>query len=140
MPARAFGAFRPPFKVGLDLFESARLGDEPHDHLRASDCKELRKETVIWYATKQMGSSVSTITSKYQITLPEDVRKKFHVDIGGKILWEVQGDILIGKRLPSLMDLAGCLKSDKPPATEADFRRAWPDAAVAREKRIKNQK
>jgi len=87
-----------------------------------------------------MGSSVSTVTSKFQVTLPEDVRKKFHVDIGEKILWEVQGDILVGKRLPSLMDLAGCLKSDRPPATEEDIRQAWPNAAVAREKRIKNQK
>ncbi len=87
-----------------------------------------------------MGSSVSTVTSKFQITLPEDVRKKFHVGIGGKIVWKVQGDVLVGKWLPSLMDLAGALKSDKPAATEEDFLRAWPETAIAREKRIKNQK
>ena len=87
-----------------------------------------------------MGSSVSTVTSKFQVTLPEDVRKKFHIDIGQKILWEVQGDILVGKRLPSLMDLAGCLKSGKPPATDKDISQAWATAAVARDKRIKNQK
>ena len=100
----------------------------------------MSKELVSWYDVVHMGSSVSTVTSKFQVTLPEDVRKKFHVDIGEKILWEVHGDFLVGKRLPSLMDLAGCLKSDKPPASEEDFRQAWPGAAVAREKRIKNQK
>jgi bifunctional DNA-binding transcriptional regulator/antitoxin component of YhaV-PrlF toxin-antitoxin module len=87
-----------------------------------------------------MGSSVSTVTSKFQVTLPEEVRKQFQVDIGEKILWEVRGDVLVGKRLPSLMDLAGCLKSNKPPATDQDISRAWGTAAVAREKRIKNQK
>ncbi len=84
-----------------------------------------------------MGSTVSTVTSKYQVTLPEDVREKFPITIGQKIQWEVQGDMLVGKRLPSLMDLAGCLKSSKPPATGADITRAWAEAAVARDKRSK---
>ena len=87
-----------------------------------------------------MGSSVSTVTSKFQVTLPEDVRKKFRVDIGERISWEVHGDRLVGKRLPSLMDLAGCLKSNKPTATEDSYRQAWPDATAARHNRIKNQK
>lgn len=84
-----------------------------------------------------MGSTVSTVTSKYQVTLPEDVREKFPINIGQKIQWEVQGDMLVGKRLPSLMDLAGCLKADKPPASDKDITRAWADAAVARDKRSK---
>ena len=91
---------------------------------------------------KYMGSSVSTVTSKYQVTLPEEVREKFHIDIGQKIQWEVHGDALVGKRLPSLMDLAGCLKSDKPMpvATDQDITNAWADAAIARDKRTKSQK
>ena len=87
-----------------------------------------------------MGSSVSTVTSKFQVTLPEEVREKFHIDIGQKIQWEVQGDVLVGKRLPSLMDLAGCLKSDAPMATDEDLTNAWANAAVARDKRTKHQK
>jgi len=87
-----------------------------------------------------MASSVSTVTSKFQVTLPEDVRKTFPVSIGAKILWEVQGDLLVGRRLPSLMELAGSMKSDKPPATDTDITKAWVDAAVARDKRSKNRK
>jgi bifunctional DNA-binding transcriptional regulator/antitoxin component of YhaV-PrlF toxin-antitoxin module len=84
-----------------------------------------------------MGSTVSTVTSKYQVTLPEDLRTKFPIAIGQKIQWEVQGDMIVGRRLPSLMDLAGCLKSDKTPATDETIVQAWADAAVARDKRSK---
>ena len=87
-----------------------------------------------------MGGSVSTVTSKFQVTLPEDVREKFRIDIGQKIQWEVHGDSLVGKRLPSLMDLAGCMKSDKPQASDADISRAWTSAAIARDQRTKHQK
>jgi bifunctional DNA-binding transcriptional regulator/antitoxin component of YhaV-PrlF toxin-antitoxin module len=87
-----------------------------------------------------MGSSVSTVTSKFQVTLPEEVREKFRIDIGQKIQWEVHGDSLVGKRLPSLMDLAGCMKSDRPPATDAEISGAWPSAAIARDQRTKTQK
>lgn len=84
-----------------------------------------------------MGSTVSTVTSKFQVTLPDGVREKLPIAIGDKIHWEVQGDMLVGKRLPSLMDLAGCLKSDKAPATDEDITKAWADSAVARDKRSK---
>ena len=84
-----------------------------------------------------MGSTVSTVTSKFRVTLPEDVREKFPINIGQKIRWEVQGDLLVGKRLPSLMDLAGCQKSDKVPANDEDITKAWADSAVARDKRSK---
>ena len=100
----------------------------------------LRKKSSLWYAITYMGSSVSTVTSKFQVTLPEGVRKKFPVDIGEKILWEVQGDSLVGKRLPSLLDLAGALKSNRRPATDEEIKRAWPAAASARDKRIRRQK
>ncbi len=85
-----------------------------------------------------MGSTVSTVTSKYQVTLPEYVREKFPIAIGEKIQWEVQGDLLVGKRLPSLVDLAGCLKSRKAPAADEDITKAWAESARARDKRSKN--
>lgn len=87
-----------------------------------------------------MGSSVSTVTSKFQITLPEEIREKFQIGIGQKIQWEIQGEVLVGKRLPSLMDLAGCMKSDKPPATDVEIAGAWTKAAIARDQRTKNRK
>ena len=78
--------------------------------------------------------------SKFQITLPEDVRRQLQIDVGDRIQWEVRGDVLVGKRLPSILELAGCLKSSKPPATDEDIAKSWPAAAVARENRIKKQK
>lgn len=87
-----------------------------------------------------MGSSVSTVTSKFQVTLPEEVREKFQVAIGQKIRWEVQGDTLVGRRLRSIVDLAGCMKSDRPRATKADISKAWGDAAIARDQRTKSRK
>lgn len=83
---------------------------------------------------------MSTVTSKFQVTLPEEVREKFRINIGQKIQWEVHGDSLVGKRLPSLMDLAGCMKSDRPPATDAEISGAWPSAAIARDQRTKTKK
>ena len=80
------------------------------------------------------------MASKFQITLPEDVRRQLQIDVGDRIQWEVRGDVLVGKRLPSIMDLAGCPKSSKPPATNEDIAKSWPAAAVARENRIKKQK
>lgn len=87
-----------------------------------------------------MKSSASTVASKFQITLPEDIRRKLQIDVGDRIQWEVRGDVLVGKRLPSIMELAGCLKSIKPPATDEDIAKSWPAPAVACEKRIKKQK
>ena len=89
---------------------------------------------------RYMRSSISTVTSKFQVTLPEEVRKQFQVDIGEKIQWEVQGDILVGKRLPSLMDMAGALKSSRPTASGEEMSKSWGTAGAARDKRIKNQK
>lgn len=86
-----------------------------------------------------MGTSVSTVTSKFQVTLPERVRKDFKIGIGQKIRWEVQGELLVGKRLPSIMELAGCLKSDLE-VSEKEIREAWPKAAAERDERVRKQK
>ena len=50
------------------------------------------------------------------------------------------GDVLVGKRMPNLMDLAGALKSDRHPVANDAIKGAWSAAASARDKRIKNQK
>jgi len=86
-----------------------------------------------------MRNSVSTLASKFQITLPEDVRRQWQIEVGDRIQWEVRGEVLVGKQLPSLMDLAGCLKSTKPTVTDEDIAKTWPAVAAARENRIKKQ-
>jgi len=58
-----------------------------------------------------MGNVISTITSKWQITIPEDVRKEIPLKIGQRITWEVEGGKLVGRRILSISELSGCLKS-----------------------------
>lgn len=85
-----------------------------------------------------MGNTTSTITSKWQVTIPEDVRKDWPLKVGQRIVWEVQGDKLVGQRLRSMSELSGCLKS--PPGKKAAFPRALTEAALARHERISRQK
>src|ERR1035438_2673107 len=63
-----------------------------------------------------MSSIVSTITSKWQVTIPEVVRKEIPLKIGERIAWEVEGGKLVGRRVCSVSELAGCFKSDASPA------------------------
>ncbi len=81
-------------------------------------------------------NAVSTITSKWQVTIPEDVRKELPFEIGGRIVWEVDGDKLVGRRLRTIRELAGCLKSKARPGVVDPAA----DAALARHDRISRQK
>jgi len=86
-----------------------------------------------------MSSVVSTITSKWQVTIPEDVRKEIPLKIGQRIVWEVEGDKLVGRRVRPMSELAGCLKSDAA-SKGKDLPGAFAQAAVARHDRIAKQK
>jgi len=87
-----------------------------------------------------MGNFVSTITSKWQITLPEEVRKVMPLKIGERIVWEVKDDKLVGTRVRSISELAGSLKSGNPVAGEKGSRNALAAAAIARHQRLSNPK
>lgn len=84
-----------------------------------------------------MAGTISTITSKWQVTIPEDVRKVLPFKIGQRIVWEVEGDKLIGRQIRPIGELAGCLKSDVSPANDSG---AFASAAIARHERIAQQK
>ena len=84
-----------------------------------------------------MAIITSTITSKWQITIPEDVRKELPFKIGERIAWEVDGDKLVGRRVLSIRELAGCLKGGSPPASTADGgSNDFAAASVARDQRL----
>jgi bifunctional DNA-binding transcriptional regulator/antitoxin component of YhaV-PrlF toxin-antitoxin module len=87
-----------------------------------------------------MSGIVSTITSKWQVTIPEDVRKEIPLKIGQRIVWEVEGDKLVGRRVRSMSELSGCLNSDAafPKGKEATGHFA--KAAISRHDRISKQK
>jgi bifunctional DNA-binding transcriptional regulator/antitoxin component of YhaV-PrlF toxin-antitoxin module len=87
-----------------------------------------------------MSGVVSTITSKWQITIPEDVRKDLPFKIGQRIVWEVEGDKLVGRRVRSISELSGCFKSAAAPPKSKDAPGAFAKAALARHDRISKQK
>jgi bifunctional DNA-binding transcriptional regulator/antitoxin component of YhaV-PrlF toxin-antitoxin module len=84
-------------------------------------------------------NSVSTITSKWQVTIPEDVRKELPFEIGGRIVWEVDGDKLVGRRLRTISELAGCFKSTTA-SPARDTHKEAAKVAIARHMRISRRK
>ena len=87
-----------------------------------------------------MSGIVSTITSKWQVTIPEDVRKELPFKVGQRIVWEVEGDKLVGRRVRSISELSGCFKSAAPPSRGKDAPGAFAKAVLARHDRISKQK
>lgn len=87
-----------------------------------------------------MGNIISTITSKWQVTIPEDVRKEIPLKVGQRIVWEVEGGKLVGRRIRSISELAGCLKSNAAASKAKGAPGAFAGAAIARHDRISEQK
>lgn len=83
-----------------------------------------------------MGTGVSTITSKWQVTIPGEVRKALDVRVGERLAWEVKDGVLTARRLPRLSALAGCLAEGGGPQGKEASRTAMADAAVVRHKRL----
>lgn len=55
------------------------------------------------------------ITSKWQVTIPEEIRKEVpNLVVGQRLRWEVVNGVLTAKPVRSVSELAGCLKSDLP--------------------------
>ncbi len=103
----------------------------------------MRKEILAWHTQSNMTVATSTITSKWQVTIPEDVRKDLPFKIGERIAWEIEDGKLVGRRVRPLGELAGCLKShDSPsaPSTTEKDQGAFAKAALARHVRIAKQK
>ncbi len=74
--------------------------------------------------------SVSTLTSKGQITIPQDVRETLQVDSGDKLSWDIQedGSVVVRKaRRRTVAQLAGLLGKPKRAATVEEM-----DAAIGR--------
>jgi bifunctional DNA-binding transcriptional regulator/antitoxin component of YhaV-PrlF toxin-antitoxin module len=83
-----------------------------------------------------MSNGISTITSKWQVTIPEEVRKDMPLQVGQRIAWSVQGDKIIGQRVLSILELAGCLKSDPVVTGGAEGPDELSQAALARHERL----
>jgi len=68
-----------------------------------------------------MSSAVSTITSKWQLTLPEGVRNEVPVKSGQRVVWHSRDGYWEVRPIRSLEELSGCLHSPglKPVSIEA---------------------
>lgn len=57
----------------------------------------------------------STVTDKGQTTVPQEVREALGVAPRRRLQWEVRNDgSAVVRPVPSVMELAGCLKSEMP--------------------------
>ena len=87
----------------------------------------LRKNVNVWY-THNMTSVL--ITSKWQVTIPEEIRKEVPaLEIGQRLRWEVVNGILTARPVRSISELAGCLKSDDLPVLGREEERSAVDNA-----------
>ena len=87
-----------------------------------------------------MSGIVSTITSKWQVTIPEAVRKEIPLKVGQRMVWEVDGDKLVGRRVRSISELSGCFKPAAVLPRGKDSPGDFAKATFARHDRISKQK
>ena len=75
----------------------------------------------------------STITNRGQTTIPVAVRKALKLKPRQRLTYEVlQDGVLIRPEVESLMDLAGCLKSNVPAAAKPEEREKAREARLGR--------
>ena len=68
-----------------------------------------------------MASPITTVTTKMQVTIPEEVRRMFPVQAGSRLSWSVEGETLVARRVRGGRELQGCLKSEVAfPGSEAE--------------------
>lgn len=75
-----------------------------------------------------MNSSYS-ITSKYQVTIPKEVRDQIGLQDGDQVSFVAEGDTIVIRKVRSLEEVAQSIaakvsKQRIEPATEADYKRA----------------
>ena len=67
----------------------------------------------------------STLTDKWQTTIPAEVRKALHLKPRQQLIYEVvDGAVVVKPQPETLKDLYGCLASDRPPASKSEERTA----------------
>jgi antitoxin PrlF len=78
--------------------------------------------------------SKATLTSKGQITIPREVREKLGLNVGDKLLFEVEGDTIRLRVLKptSLGELKGSLPATRPYPGKEGEREAARRSAVRR--------
>lgn len=70
-----------------------------------------------------MAVNVSTISTKGQTTIPEELRRELSLEPGHRLMWELIQGKLVATPTGDLMSLAGALKSDKPYLPKEEMRK-----------------
>ena len=92
------------------------------------------------YGTNVAMTSV-VITSKWQVTIPEEIRKEVpSLEIGQRLRWEVVGGVLTARPVRGIEELSGCLKSDDLPALSRGDEKAAIQRARAEHYATKHRK
>lgn len=76
--------------------------------------------------------TTATVTSKGQVTIPAEIRRKLRLHAGSKIdfIENRAGEMVIRSKSGNIRDLYGFLKYDGPPLTIEQMNEAIGDAAV----------
>ena len=75
----------------------------------------------------------STVTQKWQTTIPVEVRKALGLKPGYRLIYELIDDgVLVRVEHDALEYLYGCLADDRPVASKTDERKAARTARLAR--------
>ena len=75
----------------------------------------------------------STLTDKWQTTIPAEVRKALHLKPRQQLIYEVvDGAVVVKPQPETLKDLYGCLASDRPPASKSEERTGARKTRVSR--------
>lgn len=75
----------------------------------------------------------STLTDKWQTTIPAEVRRALHLKPRQRLIYElVDGAVLVKPQPETLKDLYGCLANDKPSASKSEERAAVRQVRAAR--------
>jgi bifunctional DNA-binding transcriptional regulator/antitoxin component of YhaV-PrlF toxin-antitoxin module len=87
-----------------------------------------------------MGNAISTITAKGQVTLPVKIRSDLLWKVGSRIEWKIEGNKLVGQRIRTAAELAGCLKEPEAKGPKEKIGSAFGRASIARYRRISRQR
>ena len=78
--------------------------------------------------------STTRMSSKGQVVIPEEIRKRLNLKEGAQFVVVAEGDVVVLKAIeqPSLDELDGLLEQARAQARQAGLKRADVDAAVSR--------
>jgi len=76
----------------------------------------------------------STLTQKGQVAIPKSIRDYFHLKPSDKVHFEVKDDNIVARRLPTIEEMRGFVKTNKI-LSKREMKRAIREAVLEKFKR-----